>query len=76
MSKAPYSLRFMFHSLGLGCVSSAIFLQMLVFWDISQTGIFRATEQNQAILSFEIVLTFFALIYFVYMYQSLIRQIR
>ncbi|PVX23634.1 MAG: hypothetical protein CW716_11695 [Candidatus Bathyarchaeum sp.] len=76
MSKAPFSLRFLFHSLGLGCVSSAIFLQLLVFWDISQTGIFRATEQNQMILSFEIVLTVFALVYFVYLYQSLIRSIR
>ncbi|MGD2066219.1 MAG: hypothetical protein PVI43_03505 [Candidatus Bathyarchaeota archaeon] len=76
MSKAPFSLRFLFHSLGLGCVSSAIFLQLLVFWDISQTGIFRATEQNQTILSFEIVLTVFALVYFVYLYQSLIRSIR
>lgn len=75
MSKAPLRLRFLFHSLGLGCVSSAIFLQLLVFWDISQTGIFRATEQNQAILSFEIVLTVFALVYFVYLYQSLIRSI-
>jgi len=75
MFKAPSSLRFMFHSFGLGCVSSAIFLQVLVFWDISQTGFFRATEQNQAILGFEIFLTSFALVYFVYIYQRFIRSI-
>jgi hypothetical protein len=75
MFKAPSSLRFLFHSFGLGCISSAIFLQVLVFWDISQTGFFRATEQNQTILGFEIFLTVFALIYFVYMYQRLIRSI-
>ena len=75
MFKAPSSLRFLFHSFGLGCVSSAIFLQVLVFWDISQTGLFRATEQNQAILSFEIFLTAFALVYFVYLYQRLIRSV-
>jgi len=75
MFKAPSSLRFLFHSFGLGCVSSAIFLQVLVFWDISQTGFFRATEQNQTILSFEIFLTAFALVYFVYLYQRLIRSI-
>ena len=75
MFKAPSSLRFLFHSFGLGCVSSAIFLQVLVFWDISQTGFFRATEQNQAILSFEIFLTAFALVYFVYLYQRLIRSV-
>jgi len=76
MSKAPLRLRFLFHSLGLGCISSAILLQMLVFWEISQTGIFKATEQNQTILSFEVFLAFFALIYFVYLYQKLVRSIR
>ncbi len=74
MSKAPLRLRFLFHSLGLGCVSSAIFLQMLVFWDISQTGIFKATEQNQMILSFEVFLAIFALIYFIYIYQDFVRS--
>ena len=69
-------LRFLVHSFGLGCISSAIFLQALVFWDISQTGIFKATEQNQIILSFEIFLTVFGLVYFVYMYQNFVRSIR
>jgi hypothetical protein len=76
MFKAPSSLRFLFHSLGLGCVSSAIFLQVLVFWEISQTGIFKATEQNHTILSFEIFLTAFALVYFVYLYQRLVRSVK
>jgi hypothetical protein len=76
MSKAPLRLRFLFHSLGLGSISGAIFLQMLVFWEISQTGIFRATEQNQTILSFEIFLAIFALIYFVYIYQKLVRSMQ
>jgi len=76
MFKPSLSLRFLFHSFGLGCVSSAIFLQALVFWDISQTGFFRATEQNQMILSFEIFLTIFALVYFVYMYQRLVRSLQ
>ena len=69
-------MRFLFHSLGLGCVSSAIFLQILVFWDISSTGFFKATEQNQTILSFEIFLTFFALVYFVYMYLNFVKSVR
>jgi hypothetical protein len=76
MSKAPLRLRFLFHSLGLGCISSAIFLQILVFWEISQTGIFRAIEQNQTILSFEVFLAIFGLIYFVYIYQNLVRSIQ
>ena len=76
MSKVPLRLRFLFHSLGLGCICSAIFLQMLVFWDISQTGIFKATEQNQMILSVEVFLAIFALIYFIYLYQNFVRSIR
>ena len=75
MFNPPQRLRYLFHSLGLSCVSGAIFLQALVFWDISQTGFFKATEQNQVILSFEIFLTIFALVYFVYMYQNFVRSI-
>ena len=75
MFNPPSSLRFLFHTFGLGCVSSAIFLQALVFWDISQTGFFRATEQNQFILSIEIFLTIFAFIYFIYMYQRFVRSV-
>ena len=75
MFKPPSSLRFLFHTFGLGCVSSAIFLQALVFWDISQTGFFKATEQNQFILSIEIFLTIFAFIYFIYMYQRFVRSV-
>lgn len=76
MFRLPMRLRFLVHSFGLGCISSAIFLQALVFWDISQTGIFKATEQNQTILSFEIFLTVFGLVYFVYMYQNFVRSIQ
>jgi hypothetical protein len=75
MIKIPLHLRFLFHSFGLGCVSGTIFLQGLVFWDISTTGFFKATEQNQTILSLEIFLTIFALFYFVYLYQNFVRSL-
>jgi len=64
------------HSLGLSCLGGAIFLQILVFMDILQHGYFMAVENNPVILTFEIILTFFALIYFVYMYQRFIRSIK
>jgi len=64
------------HSLGLSCLGGAIFLQILVFTDILQRGYFMAVENNPAILAFEIVLTAFALIYFVFMYQRFLRSIR
>jgi len=44
--------------------------------DILQHGYFMAVENNPVILTFEIILTFFALIYFVYMYQRFIRSIK
>ena len=64
------------HSLGLSCLGGAIFLQILVFTDILQQGYFMAVENNPAILTFEVVLTFFALIYFIYIYQLFIRSIK
>jgi hypothetical protein len=68
--------RALFHTLGLSCLGGAIFLQTLVFADILQHGYFIAVEQNPAILAFEVTLTAFALIYFVYIYQRLIRSVR
>ena len=69
-------MRFIFHSLGLSCLGGAIFLQILVFADILHQGYFMAIEQNTAILAFEVVLTGFALIYFVYIYQRLMRLVK
>jgi hypothetical protein len=64
------------HTLGLSCLGGAIFLQILVFTDILQHGYFMAVENNPAILILEITLTAFALIYFIYIYQHLIRSIK
>jgi hypothetical protein len=67
-------IHFIFHGLGLSCVGGAIFLQILAFSSILYQGYFKAVEKNPAILSSEIVLTAFALIYFIYIYQRLIRS--
>jgi hypothetical protein len=64
------------HTLGLSCLGGAIFLQILVFTDILQHGYFMAVENNPAILILEIILTAFAVVYFVYLYQHLIRSIK
>lgn len=66
----------LFHTLGLSSLGGAIFLQLLVFTDILQHGYFMAVENNPAVLSFEILLTVFSAIYFVYMYQRFIRSVR
>jgi hypothetical protein len=65
-----------FHGLGLSCIGGAIFLQIVAFSSILYQGYFRAVEKNPAILSSEIVLTAFALIYFIYIYQRLIRSVK
>ena len=75
-AKLDRRMRVLFHTLGLSCLGGAIFLQILVFTDILQHGYFMAVENNPAILIFEIVLTVFALIYFIYTYQRFIRSIK
>ncbi len=65
-----------FHGLGLSCIGGAIFLQILAFSSILYQGYFKAFENNPAILSSEIILTGFALIYFIYIYQLLIRSVK
>jgi hypothetical protein len=65
-----------FHGLGLSCLGGAIFLQILTFSSILTQGYFKAVETNPTILSLEIALTAFALIYFIYIYQRLIRSVK
>ena len=69
-------IRVAFHGLGLSCTGGAIFLQILMFSSILYKGYFWAVETNPAILSLEIALTSFALIYFIYIYQRLIRSVK
>jgi hypothetical protein len=69
-------IRVLFHTFGLSCLGGAIFLQILVFSDIAERGYFTAVENNPAILAFEIGLTAFAFIYFIYIYQRFIRSVR
>jgi hypothetical protein len=47
-----------------------------VFTGIVQQGYFTAVEHNPTILTLEVVLTVFALVYFMYIYQRLIRSVR
>ncbi len=74
--KADQRLWQILHCLGFSCIGGAIFLQILVFSDIVLRGYFLAVEQNQLILSLEVVLTLFALIYFLYVYQRFIRTLK
>jgi len=75
-TKLDRRIRVLFHSLGLSSLGGAIFLQILVFTDILQHGYFMAVENNPAILLFEIALTLFAFIYFIFIYQRFIRSIK
>ena len=64
-----------FHSLGLSCLAGAVFLQALVFTDILQHGYFAAVESNLAVLSLEIFLTVFALVYYLYVWTRIVKSI-
>ncbi len=65
-----------FHCLGISCTGGAIFLQILTFASIFYQGYFWAVEKNPAILSIEIGLTAFALVYFIYVYQRIIHSLK
>ena len=71
--KLNHRISLVIHSLGLSCLGGAIFLQILVFSDILMQGYFRAVETNPTILTIEITLTAFTAIYFIYVYQKVIR---
>ena len=71
--KLNHRISLVIHSLGLSCLGGAIFLQILVFSDILMQGYFRAVETNPTILTIEMTLTAFTAIYFVYVYQKVIR---
>jgi hypothetical protein len=76
IQKGSRKLRVFFHSVGLSCVGGAIFLQMLMFTDMLEQGYFRAIEQNLVVLWFEMFLTIFALIYFLFMYARFVISTR
>ncbi len=71
--KLNHRISLIIHSLGLSCLGGAIFLQILVFSNILLQGYFRAIEANPVILSIEISLTAFTAVYFLYLYQRVIR---
>jgi hypothetical protein len=75
-STFSHRIYLVFHGLGLSCMGGAIFLQILMFTSILTQGYFKAVEANPAVLSFEIALTAFALIYFLYIYQRLFRLVK
>ena len=71
--KISHRISIVINSLGLSCLGGAIFLQILVFSNILTQGYFRAVETNSTILILEIALTVFSVVYFLYLYQKVIR---
>jgi hypothetical protein len=71
--KLNHRISLLVNSLGLSCLGGAIFLQILVFSTILTQGYFRAVENSPSILSLEIGLTAFSAVYFLYLYQKVIR---
>lgn len=69
-------VRMLLNTLGMSCLGGSVFLQILVFTDILQHGFFIAVEKNLAILTLEVALTIFTLIYFVIKYLRFLISIK
>jgi len=76
MQRISRRLQQVFHGFGLSCLAGAVFLQVLVFFDIGQRGYFFAVEGNPLILSAEIGLSGFTAVYFGFMFLRFLRSLR
>ncbi len=63
------------HGVGLSCVGSGIFLQILAFISISSHGYFHAVEGNWFILMLEFILIMSSVLYFGYLVFKLIKSV-
>jgi hypothetical protein len=57
--KLRVALKILFHISGLSCLAGAVFLGLLVFYDVSISGSFHGVEFNPLVSSFE----FFTMLY-------------
>lgn len=60
-------IKIMVHGLGISTVITAFIIELLIFHDIIKHGHFRAVENNPVILTIEVFLAIFGLIYFIIM---------
>jgi len=75
MQRIGRRLQQVFHGFGLSCLAGAVFLQVLVFFDIGQRGYFFAVEQNPTVLGAEIGLSGFTALYFGFMFLRFVRSL-
>lgn len=69
-------VRVLLHAFGLGSLGGAVFLEALTFFDIWRNGIFMAVEHDPFILTFEIIMTLYAITYFVYTWVQFVSVIK
>ena len=60
----------LFHMLGLSVLSGAMYLMMRTFVGIYMNGYFLAIESNIYILSLEIIMTLYGIIYLIYLFNT------
>jgi hypothetical protein len=60
-------LRILFHGIGLSCLASAVFLGLLVFYNVGITGVFYGIEVNRVISSIEFFCMFYAAAYLMFL---------
>jgi len=65
--KLKKAIKIICHSLGISTVFAAFGIELLMLYDIITHGQFRAVENNLVILTIEVFLAIFGLIYFIIM---------
>ena len=60
-------LRILFHGIGLSCLAAAVFLGLLVFYNVDITGVFYGIEVNHVTSSIEFFCMFYAATYLMFL---------
>jgi len=75
MTRKKAAAKSIFHGLGIGTLTMAVFLQFLILWTIHTQGYFRAIEPNTFILKFELLLAVFAGIYIIVIVRGKVKRL-
>ena len=59
--------RMTIHGIGLSCITGAVFLQLLIFMEIFTHGSFTGIETNIVILTLEMAITVYCIVYLLYL---------
>jgi hypothetical protein len=65
--------KILFHAVGLSCLAGAVFLGLLVFYDVNITGVFYGIEVNHVTSSIEFSCMLYAATYLMFLTRNAIK---